>query len=1220
MRVDSIFTGSKLTLGVWSVERNLKWIQNNSSLSESLDPNWECKGFGKCVQCDQPGRDNKYEQQIYAQSLKCEKSVGDNYWELEEALIPKNIQKKQGYLHRASDWDISNPDWYGKIVVFKADPSCHVQLEDRKGDIYGQSVINEYPGKTLVPVLDSSRYFTLNIQDIKGNFELVGIGFSSRNDSKELTSVLTNYFVQIATSSKRKREILKEEGNGGTPAKKILSEEAGKVMKEIVQLGWGVSTVETNSPGPTSAKQPKVADETRLQRETKDAQAKQILPVLIPPEKQIPTKPVAKVQAQVHPVILKDVGDAVRKSVGTVLKDTQDLNASPKHASLTTPVPNLVSAISKLAPVLKKPLVTMVFGTKNTQILGNSVETSFTPTETSVILKPNNDSVSTLSKNPVSAVPSQSEPILKNTKAKTTYPRTTEKPSALNTKPETSEASKSTANLKSILKKTSVSVAATLVPKVYAAPPVIAPEIPLKRAQEACVVLTGPPANKETSCLVPYGSPVSLVPYSEEIVTETTDSPKPPRSSTLPRSAFEAGAPVKANLIKNPLFINNPSKESIKDATKVENSSDMSKETDTTADIVPKSSMPQTKAIETSPKKKTTLKALLKQNVTAKSPQGNAKNFILDQVESQISTESTKDCASSKEASKTALITEKCPTTDSENPKNVSNSEPATGQSKASKAVSKLSDDGKTGVELDGSNGTAKMDLCVEETCGNALTENIAVDLAETSDHVGSEKTILEGDGKDDVELADVAACAELIKSESKLRNEVKSPVSDELQDDSDDVSEKFDDDRDDFDGTTEDSEEVDYIEPNSEDSLAEVTAETGDHESVKEVNAEIACPVNSDPGSEDPEVCTENSEITETEEYSRNLEGVETEDYQENYEEVETEEYPYAEEVGNEEFPYTEDIENIEEYPGDEDDVEINEDPFGNLDNVENAEEYEMSDDVKTEEDYEMSEDIKPEGDSEMSEDIKPEGDSEMSEDMKPEGDSEMSDDVVPKAESENLEEFSGKEVGTSTSALGDKTYTRTKFEKTLTASEIYALTKDPSYKYFSGQLFHCHKCSETFNNARAIKCHWTSLHKLKKSIYCQCGLPFPVKLQLDKHKKKFHPCTFFCMLCNRHFNTESDVDRHLLESHDCVNPKGKKYSSVNSKITCENCFETFHRKYKFMKHWRAKHREQVVGEKDSKMEESDVKSDIEESEDLDEQDVDKDAEFRVDPVSIAA
>ncbi|CAG7834860.1 unnamed protein product [Allacma fusca] len=73
---------------------------------------------------------------------------------------------------KASDWDISNPDWYGKIVVFKADPACHDQLENRKGDIYGQSVIDVYPGTTLVPVLDSSRYFTLNIQDTKGNFEM----------------------------------------------------------------------------------------------------------------------------------------------------------------------------------------------------------------------------------------------------------------------------------------------------------------------------------------------------------------------------------------------------------------------------------------------------------------------------------------------------------------------------------------------------------------------------------------------------------------------------------------------------------------------------------------------------------------------------------------------------------------------------------------------------------------------------------------------------------------------------------------------------------------------------------------------------------------------------------------------------------------------------------------------------------------------------------------
>ncbi|CAG7816629.1 unnamed protein product, partial [Allacma fusca] len=90
-----------------------------------------------------------------------------------------------------------------------------------------------------------------------------------------------------------------------------------------------------------------------------------------------------------------------------------------------------------------------------------------------------------------------------------------------------------------------------------------------------------------------------------------------------------------------------------------------------------------------------------------------------------------------------------------------------------------------------------------------------------------------------------------------------------------------------------------------------------------------------------------------------------------------------------------------------------------------------------------------------------------------------------------------------------------------------------------------------------------------------------------------------------------------HLLDLKDTVTPRKRK---IIVRSIQKSPVRTASKPYKFIKHWRAKHLEQVVGEMAAKMEESDVKSDIEEIEDLDEQDVDKDAEFRVDPVSIAA
>ncbi|CAG7825512.1 unnamed protein product [Allacma fusca] len=129
---------------------------------------------------------------------------------------------KSGGDHRAADWDIANPTWQGKILIFMAGSCCHVQLDDHQGNIYGQAVIDEYPGSNLKLVSDSRRYFTLNVQNVEGNFRLVGIGFSNREDSSEISNVLRGYFA-AEVCRKRKLEKSKIELSEASPPKKLKS-------------------------------------------------------------------------------------------------------------------------------------------------------------------------------------------------------------------------------------------------------------------------------------------------------------------------------------------------------------------------------------------------------------------------------------------------------------------------------------------------------------------------------------------------------------------------------------------------------------------------------------------------------------------------------------------------------------------------------------------------------------------------------------------------------------------------------------------------------------------------------------------------------------------------------------------------------------------------------------------------------------------------------------
>ncbi|CAG7716742.1 unnamed protein product, partial [Allacma fusca] len=126
--------------------------------------------------------------------------------------------------HRAADWDIANPTWQEKILIYMVNACCcHLQLEDLEGNIYGEAVLEEYPGKILKPVIDSKRYFTLNVQNVEGDFRLVGIGFTNREDSAEFSNILKGYFA-AAVSRKRKFDQSTSKLSDGPPPKIVKTQ------------------------------------------------------------------------------------------------------------------------------------------------------------------------------------------------------------------------------------------------------------------------------------------------------------------------------------------------------------------------------------------------------------------------------------------------------------------------------------------------------------------------------------------------------------------------------------------------------------------------------------------------------------------------------------------------------------------------------------------------------------------------------------------------------------------------------------------------------------------------------------------------------------------------------------------------------------------------------------------------------------------------------------
>lgn len=109
--------------------------------------------------------------------------------------------------HRAEDWDLSNPLKTCKLTVERMDNSCLIKLivETLKrggvgvlSSLFAQSIVTITSDRTLQfflePVVDSSRYFVLKIEDaISNRTAHIGIGFRERDDASNFTLALQDY-------------------------------------------------------------------------------------------------------------------------------------------------------------------------------------------------------------------------------------------------------------------------------------------------------------------------------------------------------------------------------------------------------------------------------------------------------------------------------------------------------------------------------------------------------------------------------------------------------------------------------------------------------------------------------------------------------------------------------------------------------------------------------------------------------------------------------------------------------------------------------------------------------------------------------------------------------------------------------------------------------------------------------------------------------------------
>ncbi|CAH7685301.1 adaptin ear-binding coat-associated protein 1 NECAP-1 [Phakopsora pachyrhizi] len=135
-------------------------------------------------------------------------------WVARECYVYRLPPRTSSAGYKAAEWgDMEAFLWKGRLRVIEkgnGTPSkCFIQLEDSStGDLFANCPYT-LDGKSVEPVLDSSRYYVIRVEDATtGQRAFLGMGFQERSDSFDFNVTLQDW-------TKRQRKSNKEDAESG---------------------------------------------------------------------------------------------------------------------------------------------------------------------------------------------------------------------------------------------------------------------------------------------------------------------------------------------------------------------------------------------------------------------------------------------------------------------------------------------------------------------------------------------------------------------------------------------------------------------------------------------------------------------------------------------------------------------------------------------------------------------------------------------------------------------------------------------------------------------------------------------------------------------------------------------------------------------------------------------------------------------------------------------
>ncbi|CAI0557135.1 unnamed protein product [Linum tenue] len=109
-------------------------------------------------------------------------------------LIPP---RKTAGSYRADEWDVNKWAWEGQLKVVSKGEECIIRLEDKStGELYARAFLRKEDPHPVEPVIDSSRYFVLRIEENVGGrlrHAFIGLGFRERTEAYDFQAALHDH-------------------------------------------------------------------------------------------------------------------------------------------------------------------------------------------------------------------------------------------------------------------------------------------------------------------------------------------------------------------------------------------------------------------------------------------------------------------------------------------------------------------------------------------------------------------------------------------------------------------------------------------------------------------------------------------------------------------------------------------------------------------------------------------------------------------------------------------------------------------------------------------------------------------------------------------------------------------------------------------------------------------------------------------------------------------